>query len=67
VAADPTGRFIALAMEDGTLRIFDANDGHLLTPPLRANRTETFNVSVSPDGRYLATFGRTRRRGGRHG
>jgi WD40 repeat protein/DNA-binding SARP family transcriptional activator len=56
--ADPTGRFIALAMNDGTLRILDAKDGHLLAPPLRANGGETFNVSISPDGRYLATSGR---------
>jgi DNA-binding SARP family transcriptional activator/WD40 repeat protein len=56
--ADPTGRFIALGMTDGTLRILDAKNGRALAPPLRANEGQTINVSVSPDGRYIATSGR---------
>ena len=56
-AADPTGRFIALVCNDGTLRIVDAADGHPLSPPLRANDGEVFNVSISPDGRYIAASG----------
>jgi WD40 repeat protein len=55
--ADPTGRFIALAMNDGTLRIIDATDGHALAPPLQANDGPAINVSISPDGRYIATSG----------
>jgi WD40 repeat protein/DNA-binding SARP family transcriptional activator len=54
---DPAGRFIALALNDGTLLIRDAKDGHALAPPLRANDGEVFNVSVSPDGRYIVTNG----------
>jgi DNA-binding SARP family transcriptional activator/WD40 repeat protein len=55
--ADPTGRLIALATTAGTLRVLDAKDGHPLAPPLRANDGATINVSVSPDGRYIATSG----------
>jgi WD40 repeat protein len=54
---DPTGRFIALAMSDGMLQILDAKDGHLLAPPQRASDGLVFNVSISPDGRYIAAAG----------
>ena len=56
-AADPTGRYIAVAMFDGTLWILDAKDGHALAPPLQANDGSVHNVSISPDGRYIATAG----------
>jgi WD40 repeat protein len=52
--ADPTGGYIAAAMSDGTLWILDAKDGHTLAPPLQAN--DGF-VSISPNGRYIATAG----------
>jgi WD40 repeat protein len=55
--ADPTGRYIAVAMSDGTLWILDANDGHALAPPLQANDGSVLNVSISPDGHYIATAG----------
>ena len=55
--ADPTGRYIAVAMSDGTLWILDAKDGHALAPPLQANDGSVHNVSISPDGRYIATAG----------
>jgi hypothetical protein len=48
--ADPTGRFVALALNDGTLLVLDAKDGHALTPPLRANHGQVTNVSISLDG-----------------
>jgi WD40 repeat protein len=54
---DPAGRFIALAMRDGMLQILDAKDGHPLAPPQRANDGQVLNVSISPDGRYIATAG----------
>ena len=55
--ADPTGRYIAVAMADGTLWVLDAEDGHPLAPPLQANDGFVNNVSISPDGRYIATAG----------
>jgi DNA-binding SARP family transcriptional activator/WD40 repeat protein len=57
VAADPKGRFLAAAMSDGTLRVIDSGDGHALAPPLQATEGEAFNVSVSPDGSYIAVSG----------
>jgi WD40 repeat protein len=57
VAADPTGRYLAMALDDGTLLVVDARDGHALAPPLRANDGYVANVSISPDGRYIATSG----------
>jgi WD40 repeat protein len=56
-AEDPAGRFIALAMSNGMLQILDARDGHPLAPPQRASDGPVFNVSISPDGRYIATSG----------
>jgi hypothetical protein len=56
-AADPRGRFIAVAMSDGTLRLIDSHDGHQLAPPLQATDAEAFNVSVSPDGSYVSVSG----------
>jgi DNA-binding SARP family transcriptional activator/WD40 repeat protein len=55
--ADPLGRFVAVALDDGTLRILDMHDGHALAPPLSAIAGETINVSVSRDGRYVSTSG----------
>ena len=57
VTADPTGRYLAIAMLDGTLRIVDAVDGHDLAPPLKGNSGASFNVSISPSGRYLSVSG----------
>jgi WD40 repeat protein len=54
---DPAGRYIAVVTEDGTLLLFDAKDGHPLAPPLQANDGQAYNVSVSPDGRYISTTG----------
>jgi DNA-binding SARP family transcriptional activator/WD40 repeat protein len=56
-AADPTGRYIAVGTSTGTLLIMDAEDGHTLAPPLHANDGPVKNVSISPDGRYIATAG----------
>ena len=55
--ADPTGRYIAVATDAGTLLILDAKDGHPLAPRLQANDGQVLNVSISPDGRYIATAG----------
>jgi WD40 repeat protein len=39
------------------LQILDAKHGHPLAPPQRANDGPVHNVSISPDGRYIATAG----------
>jgi WD40 repeat protein len=57
VAADPAGRFLALSMNDGSVRVVDARDGHPLASPLNASSGSAINVSVSPDGKYLAASG----------
>ena len=57
VAPDPRGRFLAVVMADGTLRVLDAHDGSPLTPTIQAVQGEAFNVSVSPDGSYIAVSG----------
>ncbi len=57
VAADPAGRFLALSMNDGSVRVVDARDGHPLVSPLNASSGSAINVSVSPDGRYFAVSG----------
>jgi WD40 repeat protein len=55
--ADPTGRYIAVATRAGTLLILDAENGQALAPPLQANDGPVLNVSISPDGHYIATAG----------
>ena len=55
--ADPTGRYIAVGTIAGTLLFLDAKDGHALAPALQANDGPVLNVSVSPNGRYVATAG----------
>ena len=57
VAVDPKGRFLAVAMSDGTLRVIDSRDGHELAPPIQATEGEAFNASVSPDGSYISVSG----------
>jgi WD40 repeat protein len=52
-AVDPRGRFIAVGGEDGVMRFYSQTDGRLLAPPQPATGGPIFNVSVSPDGRYV--------------
>jgi WD40 repeat protein len=54
---DPNGRYIAVSTTAGTLLFLDANDGHALAPALQANDGPVINVSISPNGRYIATAG----------
>jgi WD40 repeat protein len=54
---DSSGRFIALGMGDGTMRILDARTGLPLAPQLPTASLRFNNVSISPDGRYIATSG----------
>ena len=56
-AADPNGRFIAVGLSDGTLRVIDPRDGTELSPPMQATGGEAFNVSISPGGAYISVSG----------
>jgi WD40 repeat protein len=57
VAPDPRGRFLVVALNDGTVLFLDARDGHRLAPPTSATIGNVFNVSVSPDGRFVSATG----------
>ncbi len=50
------GRLLATASTDNTCRIWDAETGKPLTPPLR-HRGYAWSVAFSPDGRWLVTAG----------
>jgi WD40 repeat protein len=54
---DSSGRFIALGMGDGTMRVLDARTGLPLAPQLPTASLRLNNLSISPDGRYIATSG----------
>jgi DNA-binding beta-propeller fold protein YncE len=57
VAADPRGRFLVVALNDGTVLFLDARNGHRLAPPTSATVGNVFTVSVSPDGRFVTATG----------
>ncbi len=57
IEADPKGAWIAYAGQDGYLRFESMTDGHLLAPPQIAVDGLVYNVTVSPDGRYVVTGG----------
>jgi WD40 repeat protein len=56
IAADPLGRFYAVALDDGTVHFLDAIDGHELAPTT-SSVGQVYNVSVSPDGQYVSATG----------
>ena len=56
-AVDPHGRYLAVGYENGTLSFYSQTDGHLLAPPQPATGGPIFNVSASPDGRYVTASG----------
>jgi len=57
VAVDPRDRFVALGLDDGSLLVLDTRTGRALSPRLRAIAGDVLNVSISPDGRYIAASG----------
>jgi WD40 repeat protein/serine/threonine protein kinase len=54
VAFSPDGRRIASASEDGTVRLWDAADGHVVVN-LRGHTGRVKSVAFSPDGRCIAS------------
>ncbi len=59
VAPDPRGRFLALAMDSGSVAFVDPGTGALLAPPTTAITGKVFNVSVSTDSRFVSATGST--------
>ena len=60
IAWSPCGRFIASPSQDKTIRIWDANDGNLVTS-LEAHKEWVYAVAWSPDGKRLASSGADRK------
>jgi WD40 repeat protein len=56
-AADPRGKFLAVAMADSTVHILDPNNGRAIVPPLKAIEGQAVNLSISPDGRWMSVSG----------
>lgn len=55
--ADPTGRYLVVGTTAGTLLVLGATDGRPFAPALQANDGSVINVSISPNGRYIAAAG----------
>ncbi|KAG2346810.1 hypothetical protein BDR05DRAFT_981412 [Suillus weaverae] len=51
------GRRVITATNDGTLRIWDLQDGALLGEPFRHQTNGVFSVAISPDERRIASGG----------
>jgi WD40 repeat protein len=63
MVTDAAGRYIITGSKDKTVRVWSANDGHLLRtirlPTGPDNQGHVFTVAVSPDGNTIAAAGWT--------
>jgi WD40 repeat protein len=56
-ALSPTGKLIAGAAQDGSIRLLEAQTGAEIDQPLYAHTGQTRNIAFSPDGMSLVTTG----------
>ena len=57
IALDPSGRYIASAGKDRSLKLWDASSGKILEERPAAHDSSIYDVAISPDGKYLASAG----------
>ncbi|TFY56136.1 hypothetical protein EVJ58_g7826 [Rhodofomes roseus] len=55
LAFSPDGKYVAASFTDQTVRVWDAQTGRSVLPPLRGQTDNASSVAFSPDSRRIAT------------
>ena len=55
VAFSPDGKHIVSGSEDRTIRVWDAETGKLLGPPLEGHEDRVHAIAFSPDGKHIVS------------
>jgi WD40 repeat protein len=53
VAYSPDGKAIATCSDDGTISVWNAEDGHNLLGPFNCEAEAVSSIAFSPDGNFL--------------